>query len=229
MRIWITRSQPGADRLARVLEQKGHNVLVRPVIDIESTPAPVAPGHFDVAIVLSEHGAKYGIRHLGNSDRVIAVGASTAAALGKVGVDCVTPKRASSEGVLDMDLLTPPPAQVLIVCGEHPRGLLEQTLVSRGAAVTMAFVYRRRVVDDADLDVVVDPESIDAIVVASGEGLENTARWWSRAGGDPSIPVFAPSARVVEGAAKVNMLNVINCGGADAASVAVAIKQYQAI
>lgn len=51
MRVWVTRSQPGADRTAGSLASLGHEPVVAPVLEIERLP--VAPPPLEAATALA--------------------------------------------------------------------------------------------------------------------------------------------------------------------------------
>ncbi|MDA1076827.1 MAG: uroporphyrinogen-III synthase [Proteobacteria bacterium] len=223
MRIWITRTQPGATRLAEVLLKAGHIPWVRPVIEIQPLEVPPLHERFDVGVVLSEHGAHFGARLLQQADQVLAVGEATRRTLEKLQISALTPRISSSEGLLEMAELSRANTSVLIVSGERPRTLLAQTLEQRGSRVALCSVYRRVPVA-ISLD---DPDQIDGIVIASGEGFENTARWWHEAGGSSSVPVFVPSARVARLGAELKMPVSIDCHSAEPEAVLAAIDNYQ--
>jgi len=64
VKVWITRSQPGADRQAAALRDAGHEVVVAPVIRIEATGSAPPAGPFDVLVFLSEHAVRAGLAPL---------------------------------------------------------------------------------------------------------------------------------------------------------------------
>src|SRR6056297_2842229 len=107
MKVWITRSQPGADRQAAALRDAGHDVVVAPVIRIEATGSPPPAGPFDELVFLSEHAVRAGLPPLRAAAwfidaRAFAVGARTAAVLADAGVRAATPEEPTSEGLLAM-------------------------------------------------------------------------------------------------------------------------------
>ena len=55
MRVWITRTEPGATRLAAAVEQLGFTALKAPVLRIEPCCAKPPQGPFDFALFVSEH------------------------------------------------------------------------------------------------------------------------------------------------------------------------------
>lgn len=76
---------------------------------------------------------------------VIAVGQSTARALHRHGIDAQVPgARQDSEGVLDLPVLQHAQGRhVALITAPDGRGLLQQQLAARGAAIREVHVYRR--------------------------------------------------------------------------------------
>ncbi|MFU8814170.1 MAG: uroporphyrinogen-III synthase [Pseudomonadales bacterium] len=221
VKVWLSRSQPGAERQAADLRAAGYQVVVAPVLHIEPLPASAPPpGPFDWIIYLSEHAVRHGLRALPDSSqaraaRVLAVGRRTAAVLERHGVPSAAPDDATSEGLLALPQLQNLAAQhVLLVGGVGGRTLLAETLTARGARVARFDCYRRvpaRVLDPAVLD-------CNVIIAASAEGLARVADLWLAAGGRPDVPVLVPSARVAGLAVEVGLESLHDCAGADSAA-----------
>jgi uroporphyrinogen-III synthase len=192
LRVWITGSRPGADRHAEALKAHGHQPFVVPLLEIVPVRAPAPTGGYDVVVFLSEHAVRYA-GDLGFCDdaRVLAVGASTAAALETRGVAASYPAAAGSEGVLEL-LEGSAPRRVLIVAGEAGRKTLRDTLRSAGVEVREHLCYRRQPAAAA----VPAPAGVDAILVASQDGFRHLARLWFDSGGSPDVDIVAASERV---------------------------------
>lgn len=226
MRLWVTRSQPGADRQAGELRSEGYDVLVAPVLQIVPTDERPPRELPDIVIFVSEQA----VRHCGELDfcrqaDIFAVGARTREALAERGADAVSPEQATSEGLLALPELQQLDNRiVLIVSGEGGRSLLRDVLGERGARVLVFRCYRRRVVTPLD----VDPSCVDAIVAASGEGLLHALDVWRVAGGAPSVPVLVPSHRVAEEARQAGCLRVVECAGADTRAILSALERLGA-
>jgi len=219
MRVWITRSQPGADRQAAVLRGHGHQVLVAPVIRIVPLAERAPVGPFTDAVFLSEHAVAIGVPALQaagvelSSLAVYAVGPSTASRLAELGVSATVPPVASSEGLLALEQFAAPAHRVvLIVAGEAGRDVLAGGLQARGARVHRFAVYRREAAVHIDADL----SGVEAIAVGSGDGVEITARLWFAAHGRSDVPVFVPSQRIAVLAGKLGFSRVHTCTGADA-------------
>ncbi len=223
MRIWLTRSQPGAARQARELEQAGCSVLVAPVLGIEPTAAQPPEAPADWVFFLSEQAVRHALTlEFCAGARVFAVGERTRAALAEAGVAARCPPHASSEGLLELpELQSAERRSVLIVAGESGRTELADGLRERGATVALYLCYRRVVL--ADLDV--RPEDVDVIVAASGDGLAAAAKHWRGAGGPPGVPVLVPSRRVGLQAQALGFQTVVECEGADSRAILSALEQ----
>lgn len=213
MRVWITRSEPGASRQAAALTDAGVDVLLAPLIRIEATGAPVPEPGFQHVIFLSEQAVLHG-GGLGycRDARIHALGPATARALAAAGVPAGIPATASSEGLLDhLKGTAMEGSRVLIVAGEAGRKTLGETLSSRGAIVREYLCYRRRALHPS-----VNPHAIDAVLVASQDGFRALARVWFPSGGRPDIRVIVASSRIAELAPE---LGFANCQVARGASV----------
>ena len=213
LRIWLSRSQPGADRQARELESGGYDVWVAPVLKIEPTGAAAPSGQQDIVIFLSEHAVTHCLSlEFCQGARVLAVGGGTAAALAECGVrvDAVPPQ-ASSEGLLILeDLLDVDGRTILVVAGADGRRLLMDELTARGGRVSVLNPYRRV----AAFSSRIPTDQIDAILAASGDGFAAVARLWFDSGGLPDVPVLVPSERVARQGDELGFSRVIRCAGA---------------
>jgi uroporphyrinogen-III synthase len=220
MKVWMSRSQPGAERQAGDLRAAGHQVMVAPVLGVEPTGAVAPSGPFHRIVFLSEHAVRFGVPALGSerlaAAEVLAVGARTATVLLEQGVAVVAPPRdATSEGLLELSQLQGlKDERVLLVGGVGGRTLLAGVLSARGAEVVRFECYRRTVLT------VLDPLVLgsDAIIAASADGLAQVAALWLAAGGSPDVPVLVPSARVARRGVEVGLRSLHDCAGADSAA-----------
>ncbi len=216
VKVWLTRSEPGARRQARDLEGHGHQVVVLPVIEIQALDNRPPEGPFDAVVFLSEHAVRFGLPALSGqrwlpSARIMAVGARTAKVLTDAGLDTANPDLATTEGLLALPALRQP-GRVLVVAGLGGRQLLEPALAARGGRVQRFECYRRRPRPPAAGAPVLD---CDAVVAASGEALRVVADFWLSAGGRPDIPVLVPSARVAGLGVELGLQTLHDCAGAD--------------
>lgn len=169
MRIWITRTEPGASRLAETLRRHGHVPVVKPVMAVEHLAVPPAiPA--SCCVVLSGH-AVWAAANYAPQHGFIAVGGETARALRELGVGPVVfPDEQSSHGVVQListALTDPGEEPVVLLTGEGGTEQVQQFLVEKAIAHIRVNAYRR-----VQLSVSQVPEGIDAIVVSSGEALD---------------------------------------------------------
>ncbi len=227
--IWVTRSEPGASRLAQALESRGHATWCRPVLEVAplSVDAPgVAP---QLVITLSGHAAREAIAQ-GHLDAAaaavhVAIGETTARELEAAGVSVRVPAVSTSEGILAMAELAglEANAPVWLWSGRGGRDLLEQEL-GKTANVVKFELYLRRALPLDDV-----PQSrINAVIVSSIEGLQAFHEAWHGAGGGYNVTVIAVSSRVAEHARELGYTRVFDSNGADTQSVCQAVDQHAA-
>ena len=221
VRAWITRTEPGASRLAAALQQLGIGVFVAPVLRIEHRHAEPPQDSFDFALFVSEHAvvhaASNGWRQAPWRDcPTAAIGTAADVALREHGVAPCLPPQANAASVLRA--LRSAPARAIVVKGEGGREVLQQELRQRGGSVAEWNVYRR-----AAADVNIAGEKVDAIVVGSGEGAAIVANVWFADGRGPTVPLLAPSERVAKLAARSGFANVVVTLGANPKAVAAAL------
>jgi len=231
VRVWVTRSEPGASRMAARLAEAGYETVVAPVLTIEPLPvsdsaldsvrARLAKGAVD-AVFLSEHAVEPGLRALQLAGvgsrrlRVIAVGPRTAERLAEFGLQALAPALASSEGLLAMpEFAKVAGRKIIILAGEGGRDQLRQGLAERGAQVDGLALYRRRPVPEKCLQGMIETAQIQAISVSSGDGFQSAAQVWFAARGRPDVAVFTPSARVTGMGEGLGFSRVFTCNGAD--------------
>ena len=103
--IWVTRTEPGASRLAARLDDSGYRVVKQPLLRIEGCPEPELErlaqqaSSFDWIIAISVHAVNFAaslILDQGGAEAVatprwIAVGQQTAEALLEYGVHAEVP------------------------------------------------------------------------------------------------------------------------------------------
>jgi uroporphyrinogen-III synthase len=226
VRVWVTRTQPGADRLAESLSAAGHEPAVCPALTVVEVLGGSPRGPFADVVFLSEHAVRFGVPRLASESwfsaaRKFAVGAATAEHLAAAGIGAGFPEQATSEGLLALPEFADGRGRaVLIVGGVGGRDVLEKTLTARGARVEKLAVYRRQAVEAVALDV----DSVDAIAVASGDGFAAVARLWFAAGGCGDVPVLVPSRRVAGLGGGLGFSNVFTCAGAGADAVIEALE-----
>ena len=209
MRLWVTRTEPGASRLATALEAAGHDAWVRPVLRIEPLRSPVPAGVFDLTVFLSEHAVHGALTGGWPETPALAIGPGTQTALSEHGVKAAIPAHASSEGIAEF-LVNDPPATVLVATGAGGRNALPELLGARGIEVVPWHLYRRTPVRDP-----LPPDvRIDAIIAGSGGGLRVARDLWFASGRSAAAPLIVPSARVADAARGMGLTNVYVSAGA---------------
>ena len=218
MRIWVTRTEPGATRLGDALRAAGHDPCVRPVQRVEHLPTRAPDGAFDLTVFLSEHAVHGALRNGWRRTPALAIGPATQAALAGHGVPARVPDIASSEGIA-AHLGDTPPSNILLATGEGGRDALAGMLEARGATVVPWRLYRRLPVRDplpAGLD-------IDVIVAGSAGGLRVAADLWFASGRGGTVPLIVPSARVAEAGRGLGFTRILVGPGADAHGIVATI------
>jgi uroporphyrinogen-III synthase len=183
--VWVTRTEPGASRLAARLSDAGYRVVKRPLLRIEGCPEPelnvVArqASSFDLIIAVSAHAVSFalplilgqGPEQIPGTSRWIAVGAQTAEALLEFGVQAEVPEPESSEGILSSVI----PGElsgrrVLLLCGVGGRQMLARELSRRGADVVRLEAYRRVPATFAADSLAAELALVDVALIASADG-----------------------------------------------------------
>jgi uroporphyrinogen III methyltransferase/synthase len=153
-RVLVTRPRDLAADLVERLERLGHEVVVRPLIEIEAIgPAVVDVEGYDWVIVTSRNGARELARRLRGTPRALAaVGPGTAAELRRHGLEpTLVPRVSTQEGLLAE--LPATPGRVLVAAAEAAKRLLVDEL--RADFVPLYRTRRLRPPERIDADVVV--------------------------------------------------------------------------
>jgi uroporphyrinogen-III synthase len=148
VRLLLTRPEPDTQRTAAALRAKRHEVVVAPLMHIESVrQAQIGAGPWAAILVTSANAARAVATHARITElRAIpafAVGQRSAQAMSVAGFSVVI----SAEGsVSDLATLvaesTRPPARLLYLAGEDRSGDLAGDLRARGLTVETTIVYR---------------------------------------------------------------------------------------
>ncbi len=193
MRVWVTRTEPGASRMAAALEREGIACLVAPVLKIVPTGHPLPGGSYDLAVFVSEHAAARAATERGDwtADAIVGIGEPAVAALTELCPRSRIAVATSADCVLRvLDRRSAPPRRTLVAKGEGGRGTLQSHLRQAGGLVVEWDAYRRVAAAPRVL-----PEAVDAIVCSSGEGVRAAARVWFAHQGSADGRVFVPSRR----------------------------------
>ena len=157
LRVIVTRPREQAGSLAERLEQLGLEVVLCPLIELESVgPAEVDVSGYDWVIVTSPRGAReLAQRRRGGLPRVGAIGPGTAAALREHGIEpALVPRVSTQEGLIAE--LPDPPGRILFAGAEEARAYLAEALDA-----DTVVLYRTRELRPAD------PPEGDLVVFAS--------------------------------------------------------------
>jgi uroporphyrinogen-III synthase len=154
--VLVTRPEPQAMPLCRLLEAAGLRTVVFPALEIRahgdrrSLQARVGPvAGYDLVIFVSANAVRFGAALLDQQRdlRLAAVGPATARALNHAGyrVSLLPSDGFDSEGLLaHRDLQRLEGQRILLIKGTGGRELLQAELARRGARVVSAEVYERQ-------------------------------------------------------------------------------------
>lgn len=191
IRVLVTRPEHQAQRLCELIETRGGQAILFPVLEITEPEDPAALAHiierlddFDIAIFISVNAVTQALniilaqRPLPLHLRLATVGLRTAKELEQFGLcaDICPSERFNSEALLELaDMHEVAGKNIVIFRGEGGREFLADTLKQRGAGVEYAQVYRRAKpqTDCTMLLNALEQGKIDIITVTSNEGLCN--------------------------------------------------------
>ena len=243
-RVLLTRPAEESALLAASLSDVGVFSSSLPLLEIEALP--VTPeqqavwadlGRYCAVIVVSKPAARLGVQRLDRHwPRLpwFSVGAATAQVLADQGLDVhYPPSGDDSEALLALPALREAvartDARVLILRGEGGRELLAERLREQGASVDYLELYRRFLpaYDPGVLMQRIQLERLNGLVVSSGQGFLHLQ---ALAGSDwpqvARLPLFVPSPRVYEMARAAGAEKVVDCRGASAAALLVALRSH---
>ena len=243
-RVLLTRPAEESATLAATLSEAGIYSSSLPLLDIE--PLPITPerqavlrdlGRYCAVIVVSKPAARLALQQLDQAWphlRWFSVGAATAQVLADRGLDVHYPQTGDdSEALLQLpalrEAIARPDARVLILRGEGGRELLAERLREQGASVDYLELYRRFLpaYDSGVLTQRIQLERLNGLVVSSGQGFLHLQ---ALAGPDwpqvAQMPLFVPSPRVYEMARAARAEKVVDCRGASAAALLVALGSF---
>lgn len=243
-RVLLTRPAEESALLAASLSDVGIFSSSLPLLEIEALP--VTPeqqavwadlGRYCAVIVVSKPAARLGVQRLERHWTRLpwfSVGAATAQVLADQGLDVHYPRSGDdSEALLALPALREAvartDARVLILRGEGGRELLAERLREQGASVDYLELYRRFLpaYDPGVLMQRIQLERLNGLVVSSGQGFLHLQ---ALAGSDwpqvARLPLFVPSPRVYEMARAAGAEKVVDCRGASAAALLVALRSH---
>ena len=245
-RVLLTRPAEESTALAAALSDAGIFSSSLPLL--ETAPLALTGeqqavfrdlGRYCAVIVVSKPAARLAVQLLDQPWPQLpwfSVGAATAQVLADHGLDVHYPKTGDdSEALLELaalrEAVARPGARVLILRGEGGRELLAQRLREQGASVDYLELYRRFLPAYAvgELARRIQLERLNGLVVSSGQGLLHLHALagpdWPRMA---QLPLFVPSPRVLEMARDAGAEKVVDCRGASAAALLVALRTHSA-
>ena len=243
-RVLLTRPAEESTALAALLAQRGIHSSCLPFLETEALPVTAehhavfgALQRYCAVIVVSKPAARLALQQLGSSVPPMpwfSVGAATAQILADHGLNVHFPATGDdSEALLELpalrEAIAAPGARVLILRGEGGRELLAERLREQGASVDYLELYRRflPVYEKGALMQRIQLERLNGLVVSSGQGFLHLH---ASAGPDwpevAQLPLFVPSPRVYEMARAAGAEKVVDCRGASAAALLVALGSY---
>ncbi len=218
-RVWITRTEPGASRFADVMREAGFDPVVAPVLTIARTGEVAPRGRFDTAVFVSEHAACYaGELTLDSETTLVAIGRATRTELERQGRR-VAVTEPSSDALIARWQASETRAlleRLVLVKGEGGRETLPVAL-ARYSELTVWDAYRR------ETKTVARPDSLDAIVCSSGDGVRAMAL--ADEARNQSLPLIVPSARVAAIAVELGYRNTHITQGAAVDVVVACLRQ----
>ena len=215
-RIWITRTEPGASRLAAQLLESGYEPVIAPVFEIVALHSSSPPIDTDLWVFVSTHAVAHAADlRWERTKPTIAVGPATAAQLESIQIQPILPTRHSSEGIYDLIRSHyNPPMNVTIVCGRDGRKDLVKWLSNDGYVCGEWIVYERK-----PTHIQINTSLLDAIVIASGAAIA-VVRAQFASTDSVSTPLVVPSYRDVELAKSLKFIHVrISAGASDSSTV----------
>ncbi|WP_446437722.1 uroporphyrinogen-III synthase [Pseudomonas sp. 910_23] len=243
-RVLLTRPAEESTALAALLSQAGIYSSCLPLLETQALAVTAeqqavfdALQRYCAVIVVSKPAARLALQRLGNAVPPMpwfSVGAATAQILAGHGLDVHYPATGDdSEALLQLpalrEAIAQPGAKVLILRGEGGRELLAERLREQGASVDYLELYRRflPVYETGALMQRIRLERLNGLVVSSGQGFLHLQ---ALAGTDwpqvAQLPLFVPSPRVYEMARAAGAKKVVDCRGASAAALLVALGSY---
>ena len=185
MRLLLTRPEPDAARSAAALRQRGHTVVVAPLMRMEPVAAELS-GTFAAVAITSANAA----RAIATHPRVgalkllplFAVGARSAQAAREAGFASVTSADGALAELVRLVASKTPGARLLYLAGEDRAGDLPGELGRHGIAVETAVVYRAAPLDALPREIVTALGALDGVLHYSRRSVETLLQLAERAG-----------------------------------------------
>ncbi len=186
MKVWVTRTEPGASRTARRLKALGHEPLVEPVLEVHPLPAAIDLGGVGALAFTSGNGL-HAFAKL-NPDRglpVFTVGEATAKAAREAGFGSVMSAGGDVQALAMLIVASQSKlaGRVLFAGAVEPAGDLMGALDVAGVPARFAAVYETRP------RAVQAPPDAEAVLVHSPKAAVQLAR-----AGVDELPAYCISA-----------------------------------
>lgn len=220
--IWVSYSQPAAERISADLSALGHHVICEPATSIRQLipQAPVMGDTPKVLIFLSQHAVSGYVEYLRkpshDAAQMIAIGSATASALARYGIVARTPDDSSSEAILKTDVVKGLQTDDLawVLSGEGGRDLVENEL-GKSCRLERFVLYRReRRWPSCAMETL--PE---VIWVGSVQGLQQVCEILNHFKIPLQTTVVVPSQRVANAASELGFDSILISLNNDADSI----------
>ncbi len=250
-RLLLTRPQDECVALAATLAEHGVYSSSLPLLNITALEETVGQretlaqlDHYSAVIVVSKPAARLALKLLERNQVQVSpaqpwfsVGAATGEVLSESGMDAHWPEQGDdSEALLALPRLkqalsTASAPRVLIIRGKDGRELLADSLRDQGVVVDYLELYRRDLPEYSagTLHATLSSNQLNGVVVSSGQGFKHllhmAGEHWPALS---KLTLFVPSLRVAEQARAAGAEIVVNCRGANAAALLVALQAESA-
>ncbi|HEU4660322.1 MAG TPA: uroporphyrinogen-III synthase [Pseudolabrys sp.] len=188
MRVVVTRPQPDGDRTAGALREHGHEVILAPLMRVETVDADLS-GEFSAVIITSANAlrASAGREQFATLTRLplFAVGARSAAVAREHGFGTVISAHGDAKSLVRLIAArcATASAPLLYLAGEDRAADLEGELAQKGIPAKTAVVYRAvTVAFPPVLGEALRAGNVDAILHFSARSAENYLRGAQNAG-----------------------------------------------
>ena len=220
MRLLVTRPEPDNERTAVVLRARGHEVMLAPLLRVETiADAELGPGPWAAILITSANGARAIARHQRHRELaslpVLAVGEASAAAARSAGFKDVTSADGDGGDLarLAASRFAGSALPLLYLAGEERARDLAGEVALAGLTVMTAVVYRtvKQAVFPHQVSAALGAGAIDGVLHFSRRSVESYLDCARVASGPALEPVhFCLSARAAEpleaaGAARIRI------------------------
>ena len=237
--VLATRPMTQLDELSARLEQAGFSPLPMPLIeiiadDLDTPRNPALRGklldldRYTHVIFVSRQAARIGIDMIDQlwpqlpvGIKWFSIGKGTANELRLLDIESITNQGVDSESLLlDPNLQEMSGERVLIIKGDGGRTLLTDTLTKRGASVETLNLYQRTMPTYTDEAINhLCSVTIDAILITSGEAIQNLAKLSDQLGLFANTLIIVPSKRVAKIGFELGFTDIMVAKGADDVSM----------